>query len=524
MKLHYYILGMLIFSLILLSCPMPQSPDLPELPDQQIDGSGIYSLSVETDSSRNQGVYINEKGVRIDIYSEEEGIVVNCVEAIDIAVLDRQNTDIANRSISGGTWVKAIVIGRRGDGKPGAWEIHGDDSIHPLWNEDIGRKSSLLSESYDRDGGVRGLFGWVYTPLVIVQGREEEMIIVGLAVNERGFRHRHWGIEQGTTVAVYWKVRKSPHGRFHIVSPARVIGTPKVPDHPFSNNPRKDFLQGLWSRILSSLRLFFLHWFESYFIAVYKNEDTGEYVVYYDSDKDVYVIRGTDQDEQEAIATIDKDGRIVIEPVDSGESIDLSPGAMTFTGDKVADGSSLDITLQISNSGSGTVSGGFSVNFYLSEDTTFATASDTALEPKTVNSVITGNTTINFSTALLIPEILITNYAYIYAVVDSGYDVAEIDEANNQSAVGQAAYVLVYDDETAPGSYDIIIETFPPTGSETTYTYTDLVLYDSGGFLPQNISLAPFATMLAQQDVWDEDNFYFLRSLWNIIIGGSFRL
>ena len=166
-------------------------------------------------------------------------------------------------------------------------------------------------------------------------------------------------------------------------------------------------------------------------------------------------------------------------PQPGNESIDLTPGAMTFTGDSVKDGSSLDITLQISNSGSGTVSIGFTVHFYLSEDTTFATASDTALGPKTVSS-ITGNTTINFSTALLIPDDLnITNYAYIYAVVDSGYDVAETDETNNQSAVGQAAYVLVYDDDDITRTYDVVIETFPPTASET--TFTDLVLYNASG-------------------------------------------
>jgi len=169
-------------------------------------------------------------------------------------------------------------------------------------------------------------------------------------------------------------------------------------------------------------------------------------------------------------------------PSAGGGSKDLAPGVMTFTGDSVGDGNNLSITLPIDNLESGTVSTDFSVHFYLSTDTTFDEGVvDTDLGSKVVSTDIAGNSTFNYNTALSVPDALnLTAAVYIYAVVDSVGEVAETDEGNNVSGSSQAAYVLVYDDENS-NRYDLRVDTFPPTGSET--TSTEVYLYDSLGAL-----------------------------------------
>jgi len=166
---------------------------------------------------------------------------------------------------------------------------------------------------------------------------------------------------------------------------------------------------------------------------------------------------------------------------ESAVEFDLSPGVISFTGDSVADGNNLSITLPISNLQSGIVSTDFSIHFYLSEDISFSEgAPDTDLGSKVVSTDIAGNSTFNYNTALSIPELTgLPAVVYIYAVVDSLAEVAEADEGNNTSTPGQAGYVLVYDEENGSRSYDLRVDTFPPTGSES--TATEVSLYDSGG-------------------------------------------
>ncbi len=303
---------MLVLALLFSSCSLPQgSSDLTGLPEPS--GPQLMNLTVETDTSRNQGVYVNEKGVKIDISSVEEadGSVVNCVEAVDIITL--QEAEFASKSFGDSTVVKAIVIGKRDDDRPGVWEIHSDDSIHPLHNKDDSRESSLLSESEDRNGGIRGLFGWEYKVVDVATDGNGGIIIVGEAVNESGFQIGRWVIEPDTKVGVYWTLGKLRYGRYCLISQARVIGTPAERSFrrgPTDHVPRRPNYHRLnwwvW-HMLNRLRLFFLNWYESYLTEVYG--------VSYDPEKDVYVVEGKYQDGQPAIATIGKNYQITITPM-----------------------------------------------------------------------------------------------------------------------------------------------------------------------------------------------------------------
>ncbi len=466
MKRKLFILGPVVFIIVLMSCSMPQGPaGLSEQSGQQPEG--IMSLSIETDTSRNQGVYVNEYGHKIDIRSIEgpEGTLVNCVEAIDIAVMN--GGDVSAGTDSGESRIKAIVVGKRDDGQPGAWEIHSDDSIHSLWNEEAGLKSSLLPESYDRDEGLRGRFGWVY---YVTDISEDGKIAVGYAENNHGFKHPKWGIEPGTTIGVYWRLWNYGSNPFFSVSRARVIGTAVTPENDFPNWRGHNYLNWLLRRILNRLKLFFLNWLEAYLIMA----DS----VHYDSVRDLYIVSGTDQDGKEAIATIDARGNITITPVgEPGEGkFDLEPGEIIFAVSYIEDGQLLSITLPIENKAADTVSTDFKVHFYLSTDTTFdAAAPDEDLGTVSVTTDIPGGSTVNINLSLTMPEVGVNQSVYIYAVVDSTDVITENDENNNKSNTDTAAVILLYDDEAVtPRSYDIVFETFLPTGSGTTNTVMTL--------------------------------------------------
>ncbi len=308
MKTKFFILGLSVFALVFMSCSMPQGPsDLPAPQEEE-----EMSLAVETDTSRNQGIYINEKGVKIDIISEEDpdGTVVACVKATAIVRVD--DGDDSSKSFSSGTWVKALVIGKRDDGNPGVWEIHNDDSIHPVRSSIGGRKCSLLEESEGLDRVIRRLFGWVYHVTMFSEAAEDgRRIIVGYAEHKEGIKRGRWLIEKGTRVAVYWKLNKSSCCPFFRVSRARIIGTPAAHPHHFHHGRHRFY----WfiHYILSFLRLFFLNWLDAYLIEA-KTVD-------YDKEKDAFIVTGIDQDGADAVATIYKDDHITIEPLNGVEII-----------------------------------------------------------------------------------------------------------------------------------------------------------------------------------------------------------
>ncbi|MQY76288.1 MAG: hypothetical protein GH155_01500, partial [Spirochaeta sp.] len=344
---------------------MPHGPAVEDKLSETVADQQI--LAVETDSERNQGVYINEKGIKIDISSFEdmEGRVVNCIAATDIVRVEESNST-TEYGKAGGTTVKALVIGRRDDGKAGVWEIHSDDSIHPILMVVGGRSSSLLLESKERTGKIGGLFGWLYHVVTI---SDDGRMIVGYAENKNGIKIGNWEIKPGTTVGVYWRLGPIRHGRFYGISRARVIGETIDPGElPHSRRSRlKRFLYNL----INHFKLFFLEWLEAYLIMPTK--------VSYNEAEDVYEVEGFDQDEDDAVAKIDRFNRITIEKTvqPGGGDVDLEPGPIGFSADYVAFGEDITVTLPINNLEDGSTGDSFWVTLYLSEDSNFNPAQAT---------------------------------------------------------------------------------------------------------------------------------------------------
>ena len=155
MKHAKFVLGLVI--LILASCYLPQNP-------ANLDGEeSEEQLSVTTDKSRNQGVYLNEDGDRFDIVSEEgpEGEVVRCVEALDIVPVG-PGDGVGSKSFGGHGPIKALILGKRGDGYPGVWEVQNNDSIVPVSSNESGEKNSKAGDSCEVDWFIHGFFGWKY--------------------------------------------------------------------------------------------------------------------------------------------------------------------------------------------------------------------------------------------------------------------------------------------------------------------------------------------------------------------------
>ncbi len=160
--------------------------------------------------------------------------------------------------------------------------------------------------------------------------------------------------------------------------------------------------------------------------------------------------------------------------------MDLEPKQITFTVDYIEDGNPLDITLPIENKAEDTVTTDFDVHFYLSTDATFdAAAPDVDLGTVNVATDIAGGMTLNINLSLGMPEVVVNQCVYIYAVVDSTDVITENDETNNQSTTNTAAVILLYNGEAAI-SYNIVFETFWPTGSDTGNN-TIMALYDGAG-------------------------------------------
>jgi hypothetical protein len=161
--------------------------------------------------------------------------------------------------------------------------------------------------------------------------------------------------------------------------------------------------------------------------------------------------------------------------------VDLRPGAITFSPGSVADGGTLDVSLPVNNLQSGRETSSFSVEFRLSQASTFTPAVDTLIGSASVSSGIAGNTSIALDATVTIPEGLNVNgNVYIYAVVDPGGAVAETNDSNNTSAVANAAVVLVFNDEDALRTYPLVLRTYSPSGSGTADTLMGLYRNNAG--------------------------------------------
>ena len=145
------------------------------------------------------------------------------------------------------------------------------------------------------------------------------------------------------------------------------------------------------------------------------------------------------------------------------------PGAMTFTGSSVARGSNLSVNLALQNAGSSSATN-FGVDFYMALSSTFSLSTDTKLISVTVPSIGANGST-NVSALLPIPATPPTNTdVYIYAVV-----------MNNVSTVSNAAVVLAYQTPAGSQSYSVVVETYPPTGTNNGATNTGMALYMDNG-------------------------------------------
>ena len=453
-------------ALLLASCPMP-TVSTHEAPAPAVPQNAYSGFAVETDAARNQGVFIDEKGVRIDIQSaEEDGSVVGCAEAVSVAAVAADGQPAA-KSLGGRK--AALVIGRRADGKPGAWIVNPDYTIESLVTEDSGKHTSCLPESDEMNGYFRGRFGWAYTVMGI---SENSKVIVGFATCKREFTWDGGKIDQGTTIGVYWRVWKPAGGRFFVASRARIIGVLDPSNVPHQDRRHRRWIDWLSAHSFERLKWFLLDYLTSYLTMVEKNGVT------YNETKGVYEIRGSDQDKHSAIATIDKDWKIAIEPVITGQGrYDLRPGSMSFVGDAVAGGQSLPVILPIENLQPDTVTDSFEVHFFLATSSVFSPSDDTDLGAVTVAADVPGNSSVTINATLPRPiPTGINEVCYVYAVVDSTGVVTESNKTNNQSTTDTAAAVLVYDPAISGRTYAIVLQTYLGSDPSKTTGSTDTVM------------------------------------------------
>ncbi len=463
------------FIFLLAACAMPQlSEDLLTQENQQTEISGdsgtatglnpaadaentteTGTLSIDTDTGRTQGVYINEKGLYIDIESidESSGEVFKCIEAVDIAVL----TPPESPEDTPDTAVKAIIVGKREDGLPGIWEIHKDDSIHSPWNEETENRTSVLPDSAERMNYLKNSFGWTYEVAGI---SDDGKMVIGNAVHEEGFTRGKWTIDPGTTVGVYWRLWKPDADIEYSVSRARVIGIKKAP-FPYGHEKRRPDFR---SRRLNRLRLFFLDWFETYL--------TEAESINYDEENEMYLVRGTDQSGTTATAGIDF--RRGVLTINQDTEPETGPD-LTITSITVPDTSKLpsdiwELGARVSNIDDTADSGESTLKYYLSTDEVLDITEDTLIGSKSIGSIPAGS---------YIDDVWSTSFSidvigtwYIFAVADADSEIEESSEDNNYLS----GIVSIISDSSR-----IVIETFSPTGLYTTYTDTCIAVFDSNG-------------------------------------------
>jgi hypothetical protein len=322
MKRKHVLGGLCISLLLAASCSLPPGSVVSDTAEVQKP-----TLAVETDISRAQGVYVNEKGERFDIVSPEgsDGAPVSCVEATQILEMDQQSAAKGLSPLQPA--IKAIVLGRRADGYPGVWLIHAGDRIHPLEENDCGHESSKLGDASELSWQIHGFYGWVYhADLLLGPDSGGGYIVVGYAENEKGVDLGRWKIQPNTTVAVYWRLTVSPKGRYRL-SRARIIGEPSMeyagqwahtePEFP-SYQHRDQVFKHLRKRF-ASFQLFVLDWFDPY-LTKYSSAR-------YDDGLGVYQVTGPVKgtgitaENQIGIATIQLGGAITIallEPPSTG--------------------------------------------------------------------------------------------------------------------------------------------------------------------------------------------------------------
>ncbi len=327
-RLAWILLAQLV--LLLVSCPAPvgvrngPAPASASAPGATSTGG---SFSLTTDTSRNQAVLVTPNGSTIDIAAvTSDGSTVSASDAVGLAVVQ---DGTGARSLSANQ--QAIIVGTRKDGRPGIW-VYSGSRIQAVVDEDSGSATSLLPESGDRDGTLRGPFGWTYHVMGI---SEDGKVVVGYAENTKGFS---WGLVQvdpGTTIGVYWLVSPRGHQPFCQVSRAHIIGTLDLTKLQTAPRPIQHWAKWAMKHFLDHLKWFLLNYLSSYLVMVDKDG------VHFDSLNNVYLVSGTDQDDNPAIATISQNGSITITPqTNPGGGVTITTiagtGTAGFSGDSAS--------------------------------------------------------------------------------------------------------------------------------------------------------------------------------------------
>jgi hypothetical protein len=449
---HSFVLLVPLF-LFVLGCTLPITP--------QVSSGSAFSTSapaktmtVQTDTARNQGVLVTGDGARLDVVAfADDGTAVNCVDALSVAAL---GADGGARSVIGG--FRAIVVGTRGDGGPGAWAFDGR-KMQAIMDEESGKLTSRLPECADNDGIFRGQLGWVYH---VVAMSPDGTLAAGYAQNPKGISRGRVQVDPGTTVGVYWRISKHPARAALVASRARIIGSLDPSKLQNAGRRIRHFVNEALRHALGQLKLFLFGYFDEYLVMVAANGVQP-------GPNGVWLVNGTDQDNADAVASIGPTGTIVITEATSTQAPNVTPGSMSGTGGSVALGSSLSVSLVLANTQSTLENQGVSVAFYIATTGSFSPSTDTSLGSITVLQAIPAKGSITITPSFTYPANGPSNeVVYVYAVV-----------TNNVSAPADAALVLAYK-TPSPQAYGVLVDTYAARNGDPG-TNIGIALFEGAG-------------------------------------------
>jgi hypothetical protein len=469
MRIARWTILVALVSMALAACPMPIAVVPPDgAVVAAIDGGTGQKQSQPTitvDVSRGQVVYVSESGNRIDVASEDpDGAVVACVAPVGMAVDKSQPVAGPSLSVAGGTsgsTFKAIIIGMRSDGAPGAWAVQSDNTILSIGSISGGKHSSRLEESDDHEGRLHAAWGWTYKVTGIA---ENGKMIVGIATNEKGFKRGKWSVEPGTTVGVYWNVRKDDHQRPRVTA-ARVIGVLQIPRLHADDEHDGHHVERKLLKRFASLKFFMLDWYSTYLVAA----DS----VSYDAAKALYVVPGTDQDGAKAVATIDAQGSIAITAAPQNtDKPDLAVVSVQAPGtpQRMSDLWTVGATLQ----NLGAVPSGAGTLEYRVGSSATPKPTDPLLVARALPAIPAGGTYVDVSALTYSISEPGTHWVFATAILPAG---TETQLGNNSLGV---AVAIIYD--------RVMIDTYRPNPLMSANADTFVSLYG-----PQGTAAAPIA-------------------------------
>ncbi len=290
---------MLLTVLVFFGCDMTSSIiNTTYVPDAQSAVAVSATVSdayVYTDPVSKTAVYVDASGEATLIRSDEESGTVACLEVIDFIPLETESAPALSRGAGHKeAKIKALILGKRGDGSPGVWGVYTDGKVKPVINSE-GFDTTELLDMVDGRQPLSGYFSWTYEATAMVSNEDaSEIIVIGYAENS-GVEKYNYSIEEDATVGVYWAVVLDEDGYYHI-SRAKVVGYKDAAekDKSYKYNKKsegKDRHRWMWS-----LKLFFAGWFDNYLVmtdSVTLGDNAGEYFIY-----------GEDQDGTASVAVV----------------------------------------------------------------------------------------------------------------------------------------------------------------------------------------------------------------------------